>query len=360
MNNRREKGKVSRRSYPLPNDRRGRGSGIHHLNRYLSGYFSGPLSESQMTWVDLDLIQCAVPNSDAYWMNEQERKKEGGSCKSSPGVGPASTRGHPSGAPPAATALTPGVWPSPGSQVPRLAQEEPPRKSPGPVSAAPPQTRSLRTLRKPHPGQVWAMGDALRSIIKEHPRGDQEKRRATHRKTDLQEGRVHQGSPWVTQEGWRSDGRRAQAGWGHRYCRPHGQLVGHTPGGSRAGRVRLGLPNSPASGREAEVTTSNHQVRLAALALAQAQACGTETQDRTANCRSGGAGSSSSPAFQLAFNSSRRFSGVGWAGRWEEGPEVGCRNPEGESFPGCCVDIFKLLLFLGPREPSGKDGVRKM
>lgn len=108
------------------------------------------------------------------------------------------------------------------------------------------------------------------------------------------------------------------------------------------------------------VTTSHHQVRLAALAIAQAQACGAETQDRTANCRSGGAGTGSSPAFQLAFNSSRCFSGVGWAGQRAEGPEVGCRNPEGESFPGCCVDIFKLFLFLQPREPSGKDGVRKM
>lgn len=35
------------------------------------------------------------------------------------------------------------------------------------------------------------------------------------------------------------------------------------------------------------------------------------------------------------------------------------RNPEGE-YSGYCVDIFKLLQFLWPREPSGKDGVRKM
>lgn len=128
----------------------------------------------------------------------------------------------------------------------------------------------------------------------------------------------------------------------------------HTPGGSRAGRVRLGLPNSPASGREAEVTTSNHQVRLAALALAQAQACGTETQDRTANCRRGGAGSSSSPAFQLSFNSSRRFSGVGWAGRWAEGPEVGCRNPEGESSLAVVLTFSSCCCFCGRGSLRGR------
>lgn len=52
------------------------------------------------------------------------------------------------------------------------------------------------------------------------------------RKTAPKENRVHQGSPWVTPEGWPSDGRRARAGWGHIRSRLYGQLVGAacTPG----------------------------------------------------------------------------------------------------------------------------------
>lgn len=60
-------------------------------------------------------------------------------------------------------------------------------------------------------------------------------------KVDSKRGPVQQGSPWVTPEGWRSKGRGTDAD-GHM-----GSWWGllAPPGGSRAGRVRLGLPTLP-------------------------------------------------------------------------------------------------------------------
>uniref|UniRef100_A0A8P0P456 Cysteine-rich PDZ-binding protein n=1 Tax=Canis lupus familiaris TaxID=9615 RepID=A0A8P0P456_CANLF len=276
-------------------------------------------------------------------------------------------RGWAKGLPPRESSRGGGPWRAhPGGQRPRPRPRPRGRTRPAPTApeaaeltratrgtcpCSPPPTSAARDSARASPrASVNGGGAALRGISKRaRARRPRRTEGATHR--DGSEGRVHRGCPRVTPEGWPSGGRRAPAGRGHRRSRPRGQWVGAagTPGGSRAGRAPLGLPNSPASGRGARATTSHHQVRLAALANAQAQACGAETQGGTANCRSGGAGNGRSPA-------SHGLSGVGRAGR----PEADFRNPEGDVCPGCCVDILELLLFLRPGEPSGKDGVRKI
>lgn len=188
-------------------------------------------------------------------MNERT-KERGRVLRKQPSGGPRLAHED---APPAATALASAVWPNPGSQVLRLerpfwaARTGASAEIAGPVSAAPPQTRSLGTLPNLHPGRVWAAGDALRGIIKEHGRGDQEKLRPhTEWRIRKRAGSIRAAPGSRRKGGARTDGGRGRA--------RGTDALGHMdswwglpapPGSSRAGRVRLGLPNSPASGREA-------------------------------------------------------------------------------------------------------------
>lgn len=144
------------------------------------------------------------------------------------------------------------------ASTPRRPGPAPPRSHPArghrpggaPVPAAPRQPRPLglcpSLTRRP-----CERGGALRGIIKRaRARRPRQTEGRTHK--DGCEGRVHRAAPGHAARV--ALGRAAGAsGRGHRRSRSRGQWVGAagTPGGSRAGRAPLRLPNSPASGREA-------------------------------------------------------------------------------------------------------------
>ena len=97
--------------------------------------------------------------------------------------------------------------------------------------------------------------------------------------------------------------RMARAVRGHRGSWSSGKLAPLVciPTRPACRNVRQGLPNTPAHRKErGENTTSHDQVRLTPGPFAHTQAYGAETQGRTANRRSEGAGKRSSPAFLLS------------------------------------------------------------
>lgn len=77
----------------------------------------------------------------------------------------------------------------------------------------------------PSPSRLWAERDKLRSIIKEHRRKDQEKRRDKHRKSELKKSQFIGAAPGSRRKGG-ARGARGQGPIGSRDFRSVGQLAG--------------------------------------------------------------------------------------------------------------------------------------
>ena len=159
--------------------------------------------------------------------------------------------------------------------------------------------RSVLCLSLSQPTGVWAARDELRSIIKEHRRGDQEKRRYRHRKTYPKE--VSPSGQPLGNAGRAALEGQAGADW------PGTEISGQLAkvacslgrlacGGRSAGLTYLSHPRNGREGYYLPPSGATHCPEPRAGA-----ACGAETQGLTANRRSAGADQEGSPAFSRAF-----------------------------------------------------------